>query len=73
VRKQIKIREIEFATKKNALTYYKTILNLYDFGEELSTNDFNDIMDLLETHPRVQEKICVGTEKVRFAKVQYST
>jgi hypothetical protein len=48
-------------------------LNLYDFGEELSTNDFNDIMDLLETHPRVQEKICVGTEKVRFAKVQYST
>lgn len=73
MRKPIKIGEIEFATKKDALTHYKAILNSYDFEEELSTNDFNDVMDLLETHPRVQEKIGVGIEKVRVAKVQYST
>src|SRR5690606_13098898 len=73
VRKPLKIGEIEFATKKDALTHYKTILNAYDFREELSTNDFDDLMNLLETHPRVKEKIGVGIEKIRIAKVQYNT
>jgi hypothetical protein len=73
VRKPIKIGEIEFATKKDALTHYKAILNSYDFGNELETNDFNDIMNLLETHPQVNEKIGVGIDKVRVAKVQYNT
>jgi hypothetical protein len=73
VRKPIKIGEIEFATKKDALTHYKTILNSYDFGNELETNDFNDIMNLLEIHPQVKEKIGVGIDKVRVAKVQYNT
>lgn len=69
----IKIGEIEFATKKDALTHYKAILNAYDFGKELNINDFNDIMDLLETHPKVKEKIGVGIDKVKVVKVQYNT
>lgn len=73
MRKPFKIGEIEFVTKKEALTHYKTILNAYDFGEELTKNDFNDLMVLLETHPRVKEKIGVGIDKVRIAKVQYNT
>lgn len=73
MRKPIKIGEIEFATKKDALAHYKAILNAYNFGEELNTNDYNDIMNLLETHPRIKEKIGVGIEKVRVAKVQYNT
>ncbi len=73
MRKPIKIGEIEFANKKDALTHYKTILNAYDFGEELTKNDFNDLMVLLETHPRVKEKIGLGIDKVRISKVQYNT
>lgn len=73
LKKPIKIGEIEFATKKDALSHYKTILNTYHFGEELNTTDFNFIMDLLETHPRVKEKIGSGIEKVRIGKVQYNT
>lgn len=73
MRKPIKVGEIEFATKKDALTHYKTILNAYNLGEELNMNDFNDIMNLLETHPRAKEKIGVGIDKVRIAKVQYNT
>lgn len=73
MKKIIKIGEIEFATKKDALTYYKTILNSYDFGAELDANDFNDVMNLLETHPNVKEKIGVGIEKVIVAKVKYNT
>lgn len=73
MRKSVKIGGNEFATKKDALTHYKTILNAYEFKEELNTSDFNDIMDLLETHPRVKEKIGVGIDKVRVAKVKYNT
>ncbi|MBX7225532.1 MAG: DCL family protein [Chitinophagales bacterium] len=73
MRKPIKIGEIEFDTKKDALIYYKTILNAYDLGKELNTTDFNKIMSLLETHPRVKEKIGVGIDKVRVAKVQFNT
>ncbi len=73
MRKAIEIGEKEFATKKEALNHYKTILNSYDFGETLKPNDFNDILDLLETHPNVIEKIGVGIERVRVAKLKYDT
>ncbi|MBP7103384.1 MAG: DUF3223 domain-containing protein [Bacteroidales bacterium] len=73
MRESIKIGEKEFAKKKNALIFYRTILNAYDFGEALNTKDFNDIMDLSEIHPKVKEKIGVGIDKVRVGKVQYNT
>ena len=69
MRKAIKIGEKEFASKKEALSHYKAILNSYDFGETLKQNDFYDILDLLETHPNVIEKIGVGIDKVRVAKL----
>lgn len=73
MRKAIEIGDKEFESKKEALNYYKTILNSYDFGETLKTNDFYDILDLLETHPSVKEKIGVGIDKVRVAKLKYDT
>jgi hypothetical protein len=39
----------------------------------LNKDDLKDILDLLETHPNVKEKIGVGIEYVRIAKVQYNT
>lgn len=73
MRNKIKIGEKEFATKKDALNHYKTILNSYNFGDFLNEIDFKDILNLLETHPRVKEKIGVGIDKVRISKVQYNT
>ena len=73
LKKRIKIGEKEYATKKDALSHYKTILNSYDFGETLKQNDFNDILDLLDTHPKVKEKIGVGIDKIRIAKLKYET
>ncbi len=73
MRKIIEIGEKEYATKKEALNYYKTILNSYEFGETLNQDDLKDILDLLETHPRVKEKIGVGIEKIRIAKVKFNT
>ncbi|MCL2290630.1 MAG: DCL family protein [Bacteroidetes bacterium] len=71
MRKKIKIGTKEFATKKEALNHYKTILNSYEFGEFLNDSDFSDILDLLETHPNKEEKIGVGIEKVRVSKLQH--
>lgn len=73
MRKIIEIGEKEFSTKKDALHYFKTILNSYEFGETLNQDDLKDILALLETHPRVKEKIGFGIEKVRIAKVIFNT
>ncbi len=73
MRKAIEIGDKEFASKKEALNHFKAILYSYDFGETLKTNDFYDILDLLETHPNVKEKIGVGIDKVRVAKLKYDT
>lgn len=73
MRKKIEIGEREFATKKDALNHFKTILNSYEFGMNLNKDDLKDILDLLETHPNVKEKIGVGIEYVRIAKAQYNT
>jgi len=43
----IKIGEQTFKYKKDALTFYKSILNTYDFAESLSDEDFNSVIDLL--------------------------
>lgn len=46
MRKIIKIGENEFKFK-NAINYYKIILNSYDFGDLLSEKHYFDIIDLL--------------------------
>lgn len=73
LRKIIEIGKKEFATKKDALNHYRNILNSYEFGETLYQADLVDILELLETHPKVKEKIGVGIEKIRIAKVKYNT
>lgn len=85
----IKIGEKEFKFKKDALNYYKEILNSYDFGEILSDEHYNDIIDLLnydisytDDHPEFEEKESENEndenddyviEDVRIGKVQFNT
>lgn len=83
----IKIGEKEFKFKKDALNYYKEILNSYDFGEILSDEHYNDIIDLLnydisytDDHPEFEEKETETEvnddyviEDVRIGKVQFNT
>lgn len=73
MKKKIEIGEKEFATKKDALNHYKTILNSYQFEETVNRGDLKDVLDLLETHPNVKEKIGVGIESVRITKARYNT
>ncbi len=73
MRKKIKIGEREFLTKKEALIHYKTILNSYDFGQSINESDLKVVLDLLETHPRKEEKKGVGIKEIRVTKLKYKT
>ncbi len=46
--KPLKIGQNEFKFKKDALAYYKAILNSYNFGESLSDSDLQAVANLLE-------------------------
>lgn len=73
MRKEINIGKRKFLTKKEALKHYKRILNSYDYGESINEQDFKEILSLLETHPRKEEKKGVGIKEVRIAKLKYQT
>jgi len=46
-RKPFKIGKKEYKFKKDAIAYYRLILNSYDFGESLNDANYDDIIDLL--------------------------
>ena len=73
MKKEINIGEKKFLTKKEALNHYKGILNSYDFGESINEQDFKEVLALLETHPRKEEKKGVGVKQIRIAKLKYKT
>lgn len=73
MRKKTKIGNRDFLTKKEALNHYKTILNSYDFGQSINESDYKEVLDLLETHPRKEEKKGVGIKEIRVAKLKYKT
>jgi gluconate kinase len=44
----VKIGSKSFKFKKNALLYYKNILNSYDFGISLTDGHYDDVIDLIQ-------------------------
>lgn len=44
LRHPIEIRKHNFASKKEALLFYKTILNSYEFEENLSERDLVEVL-----------------------------
>ena len=43
MRKSLQIGEITFKYKKDAIAYFKEILNSYKIGETLNKHDYNDV------------------------------
>lgn len=70
MRKPIQIGDKKFKSKKDALLYYKMILNSYEIGEELKKKDFKDIYSLFETHPRFTEKLGVGLKTIKIGIIK---
>jgi len=77
-----------FKFKKDALNYYKEILNSYEFGDILNDDHYKDIIDLLhydisfaDNQPKVKERNNKGEadcnfyiiENIRIGKAQFNT
>ena len=70
----MKIADLEFQTKKDALNYYKAILNSYKVGDKLSEKDNADVLKLLKMHPEYQLKVGVGIKCIRVVNIpKYNT
>ncbi|MDI9593468.1 MAG: DCL family protein [Bacteroidota bacterium] len=67
------IRNIEFKHKKDALAYFKNIVNSYEPIQTINDNDFKDLVELIENHPDKEEKIVCGIKKNQVIKVRYKT
>ncbi len=67
------IRNIEFKHKKDALAYFKNIVNSYKPIQTINENDFKDLVELIENHPDKEEKIVCGIKKNQVIKVRYET
>ena len=67
-----------FKFKKDALSFYKNILNSYDFDQNLSEKHFDNIVSLLEFGQYYDTKNSnlveyYGIKKIFIGKVQYNT
>jgi hypothetical protein len=67
------IRDKTFKYKKDALLYFKTKLNSYDFGETLNEEDTADVTALLLENEKRKDKIGCGIKEIRIGKVQFGT
>ncbi len=56
MRKPLLIGNNVFLTKKEALGYYKVILNSYNFGESLSGKDYEEVFGLIEYGESFEEE-----------------
>ncbi|MDP8201592.1 MAG: DUF3223 domain-containing protein [Candidatus Tenebribacter burtonii] len=61
-----------FASKKEALEFYKSILNSYNFGESLKGHHFTSIFDLYETHPEFDKKKSNDIIDIKITKSKYN-
>ncbi len=65
-RKPIIIGSKEFKFQKNALEYYKEMLNRHRKNASIDGEDHLSLLDLIERHPEAVQKI--GSEIKRFYK-----
>lgn len=73
MKKLIEIGTNKFIYKKDALEFYKRILNSYEFGEKLNSTDFENVFGLIEIHPEKEKKIGCGIEYFRIGKAKFNT
>jgi hypothetical protein len=72
-KKVIEIGNRHWDFQKDALEFYKNILNSYETGEFVIDDDFNDIFSLLKNHPSSIEKIGVGIDRFKIGSDAYGT
>lgn len=72
MRRSIQIGKLTFKTKKDALAYFRNILNSYDYGEIINPTDFEKVYELLQNHYKAKEKIGLEVVDIRVEKLRYN-
>lgn len=62
--KPITLGHLSFSKQGDAMAHFKEILNRLPIGTVLTGNDYGDVAALLSGHPRAQEKIGPGIERL---------
>jgi len=73
MKKQIIIGDKIYRYKKDALGFYKTILNSYDYNERLNDGDEKEVLELLKLHPNFEQKKENGIQGFKVGKVRFNT
>ncbi|HHA2535467.1 TPA: DCL family protein [Stenotrophomonas maltophilia] len=60
--KPVKIGERDFARQKDALDFFRQMLNSYRRGERVSDSDAIELNSLLSRHINLEEKVGVGVD-----------
>lgn len=61
-----------FKSKKEALLFYKTILNSYDFGATLDAEDFLSLLELIKTRKRYKDMHNLGIRRIQIGKAKFN-
>jgi len=69
----MKIGDKEFKYKKDAINYFKDILNSYEPSQIVNKKDFKDIIGLIDIRPDKDDKIGCGIENIQVIDVRYKT
>ena len=73
MKKWVKIGQLHFDYKKDAIAHFKEILNSYELKETLDEEDFNDVLSLLKIHPNSKEKIGAGIKEIQVDTIRFKT
>lgn len=68
---KVKTGTKEFRTKTQAREYFSSMLARYSRGEDVIGEDFDDLLSLLEKHPRSKEKIGSGIKRIFRDKTKH--
>jgi Protein of unknown function (DUF3223) len=64
VRQPIILNGIEFKFQKDAIEYFKNMLNRYRNGQTITGDDHDILLALLERHPEADKKIGCGVKRL---------
>jgi hypothetical protein len=67
------IGDKEFKNKKEALAYFKDILNSYKPTQIVNDKDFKDLVGLIENRPDKDVKIGCGIANIQVIEVRFNT
>lgn len=73
MKEELKIGELRFKYKKDALSHFRKILNSYENGQALNQEDFEQVFSLLKLHRNATEKIGCGVKSLKVDSVRHNT